>query len=75
VRVGGSLCVGARSKVRWLGILKHRIIVAIGKPPGIKRRDLIGMKCRPRMMVARRRAVAVVAGTRSRSRRAEVGRP
>jgi hypothetical protein len=34
----------------------------------MRRRDLIGMKCRARITVARRRAVPVVAGTRSSSR-------
>jgi hypothetical protein len=49
-----------------------RATVFPARPPGMSRRDLIGMKCRLRITVARRRAVAVVAGIRSISRSAAV---
>jgi hypothetical protein len=63
--------VGDDFKVRT-GRAQPRVTVLPARPPGMRRRDLIGMKCRARMMAASRRAVPVVAGTRSRSSSAAV---
>src|SRR5664279_648446 len=54
------------------GRAQPRVTVLPARPPGMSRRDLIGMNCRLRMTAARRRAVLVVAGTRSRSSNAAV---
>src|SRR3981081_1516742 len=41
-----------------------RVAALPARPPGMRRRDLIGTKCRLRMIAARRRAVPVVAVAR-----------
>jgi hypothetical protein len=49
------------------GRAQPRVTVFPVQPPGMSRRDLIGIKFRLRITAATRRAVPVVAGTRSRS--------